>query len=699
ARLDHEHLAAVYEATPDALVMQFIDGVPLSTIPIDDFRRVARLVRDAARAVHHAHEHGVVHRDLKPQNLLVEPAGPDGREERIVVTDFGLAKDLDDRASLSISGHVLGTPSFMAPEQAAADPDRIDARTDVWGLGATLFERLVGRPPFVDGDVLRLLRRVAEEDAPRPGSLRRDLPRDLDLIVRRALESDPARRYPSAAALADDLDRFLTHRPILARAPSVAYRTRRFVRRHRTLVVLAGAAVLALAVAGFVALDEHVRSRASSAALRLSEEAGAVLADAALERRLGDVERAERRLDEGIARCRGFLDRHDVPHARFLLGRLLRARGETEAARIALDRAIAADPTLFEARLERGLLVADGEPAPADAARAVADLDAALASPTPSVRRVDRAHARAERARLTGDLDGARRAFEEVLRLDPLSTEARLGLSRVALAEGDDDAAWGLAMSAVDLHQGFGPAYLARSSARRDDEPGSAGDAVDRAVRQHELAAAEQRVDARAPSAAALLRRAGARLELDDVEGALSDFSAAVRRDPSNATALGQRGLVHARRAADHGAAGRLDDAIDAWGAAVEDWESALVLEPALAGAHNNRGVARLERERLLRARGRPEDAVIELDRAGEALDAAIAAAPGFVVAHGNRAVHRRRTAERRAAAFDEPGARAAIVEARADLDAVLRARPDDADAIEEAARLERLERALDARR
>lgn len=694
ARLDHEHLASVYEATPDALVMQFVDGVPLSTIPRDDVRRIVRLIRDAARAVHHAHEHGVVHRDLKPQNLLVEPNERAEGGERIVVTDFGLAKDLEAGASLSVSGHILGTPSYMAPEQAAGDAGAIDVRTDVWGLGATLFDMLTGRPPFADDDVIRLLRRVAEEDAPAPRSIRPDLPRDLDRIVRMALAHEPDRRYPSASSFAEDLDRFLTHRPVLARSPSVGYRTARFVRRHRAVVIAAAIAALTLLVVGFVAHDERVRRQASSAALALSEVTGSVLEDAALERRLGDVARANSRLDEGIARCESFLARHDVPHARFLLGRLLRARGEDAAARRALDRALADDPALLEARLERGLLLAENDDDPEETARAIEDLDAALSSA--ALGRVDRAHARAERARLAGDLDAARRSFEEVLRLDPLSSAARLGLSRVALAEGNDDAAWNLAMSALDLHRGFGPAYLARSAASGGAAADrGAADDVDRAVRQHELAAAQQRV-AEDSSVDALFLLGRARLKLDDVDGALADFSEAVRRDPSDAMAFGTRGLVHARRAAEHSAAGRLEPALDDWGAAIEDWTAALTLEPHLAGACNNRGVARLERERLLRAIGRPEAAASELTRAGEDFDAAVAAQPRFVLARGNRAAQRRRAAERRLAADDGVGARRAIAEAREDLDAVLIARPDDEDAIEERGRLDALVRAID---
>ena len=176
ARLDHPGIAAVYEAGPGWIALRFVDGVPLSRRLRGDVRTAVGHVRDAALAVHAAHEQGVVHRDLKPANLLIEG-------ERVVVTDFGLAKDAASTGEPSLSGHVLGTPAYMAPEQARGEVQAVDARTDVWGLGATLYDLLAGRAPFAADDVPSQLRAVVE-DEPRPlRALRPEVPRDLATIV------------------------------------------------------------------------------------------------------------------------------------------------------------------------------------------------------------------------------------------------------------------------------------------------------------------------------------------------------------------------------------------------------------------------------------------------------------------------------------------------------------------------------------
>ncbi|MFO0985631.1 MAG: serine/threonine-protein kinase, partial [Planctomycetota bacterium] len=222
ARLNHPNIAAVHDVIDGAIVLQYVDGAPLSALPAQDPRRLVTLIRDAALAVHYAHQHDIVHRDLKPHNLMVEG-------ERVMVMDFGLAKVTAVGASLSLSGHLLGTPAYMAPEQASGRGHDVDAQTDVYGLGATLYELLTGRPPFADTDLVRLLRRVVEDQPIAPRALRPDLPRDLDTIVRKCLAKEKPQRYASAAALAQDLSRWLEHRPVLARRPSLCYRAAKLV--------------------------------------------------------------------------------------------------------------------------------------------------------------------------------------------------------------------------------------------------------------------------------------------------------------------------------------------------------------------------------------------------------------------------------------------------------------------------------------
>lgn len=171
----------------------------------------ARYVRDVAEAIDYAHRHGVLHRDLKPANVLID------EQDQIHITDFGLAKQIDSDSSLTGSGVAVGTPSYMAPEQASGHSDRAGPTTDVYSLGAILFAALTGEPPFSGSTVLKTMMQVIHSDPPRPSNLVPDIPADVETICLKCLEKDPGKRYRSAAALAEDLARFLAGRPILAR--------------------------------------------------------------------------------------------------------------------------------------------------------------------------------------------------------------------------------------------------------------------------------------------------------------------------------------------------------------------------------------------------------------------------------------------------------------------------------------------------
>jgi len=255
ARLVHPHIAAIYEAGEDYIAMQLVEGQTLATYPRHDPRVLAGIVRDAALAVHFANEQGIVHRDLKPANLMVtdsgartpatRPASPSGAPSipHVYVMDFGLAKPTDAKSSLSASGALLGTPSYMSPEQAMGRSD-IDRRADVYSLGATLYELLSGRPPFSGESLIEVLAAVAS-DEPRPVRLLNPrVPADLETIVLKCLEKDRAARYATAAALAEDLDRYLAGEPIQARPLPAAARAWRRVVKHRAIVLPTAAALL-----------------------------------------------------------------------------------------------------------------------------------------------------------------------------------------------------------------------------------------------------------------------------------------------------------------------------------------------------------------------------------------------------------------------------------------------------------------------
>ncbi len=221
ARLHHPGIVSVHQfgrrAGHHFFSMEYIRGTDLQRRINEselDPREAARYVRDVARAIHHAHEKGVLHRDLKPANVLID------EKDQIHVTDFGLAKHLDADSSVTGSGAAVGTPHYMAPEQAGGLSDRASLQSDVYSLGAILFACLAGRPPIVADTVMQTLVKVVHQPAPPVRSMRRDAPADLETIIAKCLEKNPNKRYESAASLADELDAYLEGRPIQARPRS-----------------------------------------------------------------------------------------------------------------------------------------------------------------------------------------------------------------------------------------------------------------------------------------------------------------------------------------------------------------------------------------------------------------------------------------------------------------------------------------------
>jgi hypothetical protein len=250
ARLSHPGIVQIYEVGEQAgcpyLALEFVSGGSLAQQldgkPMPP-RRAAQLLLDLARAVQHAHDQGIVHRDLKPANVLLTATGA------AKIGDFGLAKLLDTEHGQTHTGAVLGSPSYMAPEQAAGKIRAIGPATDVYALGAILYELLTGRPPFVGASMLETLDQVRTHEPAPPRVLQPTVPEDLATICLKCLEKSPAERYPSAAALAADLDLFLRDEAIAARKMTVWDQAARLVRHSQVDVNWGGWATLALCLA------------------------------------------------------------------------------------------------------------------------------------------------------------------------------------------------------------------------------------------------------------------------------------------------------------------------------------------------------------------------------------------------------------------------------------------------------------------
>ncbi len=249
ANLDHPNVVPIYEIGEHEgqhyFSMKLIEGGSLRDHLArlrGDRRAAARLLAEVARAVHYAHQHGVLHRDLKPANILMDAAGHPH------VTDFGLAQRVEGGGELTQSGSILGTPNYMSPEQASAQK-QLTTATDVYSLGAILYELLTGQPPFKGASTMDTLLAVVSRDPERPSSINRAVDRDLETAALKCLEKDPARRYDSAAALADDLERWLRGEPILARPAGKLERIVKWGRRHPAVAALATALMVVAAVA------------------------------------------------------------------------------------------------------------------------------------------------------------------------------------------------------------------------------------------------------------------------------------------------------------------------------------------------------------------------------------------------------------------------------------------------------------------
>jgi serine/threonine protein kinase len=270
AQLQHPNIVAIHEVGEfegqPFFSMEFVEGSNLAQMARSEplpARRAASYLKTIAEAIHYAHSKGILHRDLKPSNILVDIV------DQPRVTDFGLAKQLDAKNDLTITGEVLGSPNFMSPEQAAGNRKTVGPATDVYSLGAILYQLVTGRPPFTAESLTQTLRLVVESEPTSPRLLNAGLPPDLETICLKCLKKDPSQRYESAQALAEELNRFLRDEPIHARPTSQAEKCWRWCRRHPGM---AGLGSLVVALLLLVSISSVIYATHLRAANRRAQE-------------------------------------------------------------------------------------------------------------------------------------------------------------------------------------------------------------------------------------------------------------------------------------------------------------------------------------------------------------------------------------------------------------------------------------------
>src|SRR6476646_85620 len=239
ARLEHPGIVPIHEVGERDgscyFSMKFIEGGQLDEVVKREpmpIRRAVELIAKVARTVHYAHEHGILHRDIKPGNILLDANGEPH------LTDFGLARLVEHGSTVTGSLEVMGTPSYMAPEQAVGNNAGVNRATDVYGLGAVLYELLTGHPPFAGGTTYETIHLLLDSEPRQPRSWNRKIDRDLSAVCLKCLEKNPRYRYSSALELAEDLERWLWHEPIRAKRSGFFTHARKWVQRNPTVAAL-----------------------------------------------------------------------------------------------------------------------------------------------------------------------------------------------------------------------------------------------------------------------------------------------------------------------------------------------------------------------------------------------------------------------------------------------------------------------------
>ncbi len=354
SRLSHPNVVPIFRVGADRgrpfLVMALVEGETLERLPLPS-KRAIDVVRKAAIAIDHAHRQGVIHRDIKPGNIMVD------RADWVFVLDFGLAHlRSEHRDRVTQPGDVLGTVGYMAPEQARGDAAEATIATDVYGLGATLYRLVTGRPPFQGASMAEVVRKVLTCDPVSPRRLDPTIGADLEAVLAKALDKAPARRYSSAAVLADDLGRLLAGQPVSARLPSWRRTVLAGARRHR-LRILAGA-LGCLLVAAVAAGRVRLARERHAAVTALRELASVSLSTALRLRRSGQHAEMRALLPQLAGAYARVKERApSLAEAEYLMGRMYRALLDEERALAHQEAALRLDPKYGPALYERVVLL------------------------------------------------------------------------------------------------------------------------------------------------------------------------------------------------------------------------------------------------------------------------------------------------------------------------------------------------------
>ncbi|GJM24333.1 MAG: hypothetical protein DHS20C16_07480 [Phycisphaerae bacterium] len=302
AQLDHSNIVTILESGVDSgryyFAMRYVEGQRLDKYIIDNNvsrERMLAIFQKVCEAVAYAHQRGIIHRDLKPSNILVDEHGEP------FVLDFGLAKSVDDQASdleraktISVTGQLMGTLPYMSPEQASGEHEHVDVRTDIYSLGVILYEMLTGQFPYkVIGNIADILQNIAEVDPKKPSLVGRRINDEVETIVLKALAKEKDRRYQSANAFADDLNRYLKGQPIEAKRDSTTYMVRKMISRHRVPVSVAAAFLAIVVFSGWTWWNQSVQLAHASAAQIMAQfvddPADAMKQSAAAEPKLAEI--------------------------------------------------------------------------------------------------------------------------------------------------------------------------------------------------------------------------------------------------------------------------------------------------------------------------------------------------------------------------------------------------------------------------